>query len=195
MNNFNNLPSDIDEELMQQALDEGMKTYQSVRENGFRRTYEQRFTTQVNYDLPEVMFDFTYFIASITMADVSTFLNNLSKERANNEKVNELFEAFELTINQIIAGTMDLAELASTAITFKSPSSKPEWEDLYHAQRDYISRTMEISTPLITLQQVLVGNDIDIDGEDELLEDLKEFYLAMEKIEELSNNINSGGTI
>ena len=42
---------------------------------------------------------------------------------------------------------------------------------------------------------VLVGNDIDyVDKMDEILEDLQEFYIAIEKIEEISDNINKEGT-
>lgn len=169
----------------------GMEQYQSVRKNGFRRTYEARYNTPVNYDLPEIMFDFTYFISTTVNYDIIIFMNSLSEIRSTDEKVNEACNAFSIILDQILDKLKMIIEIAATSITLKSPNTKEEWADLLAAQRDCINGTMDVSGIISNFLSILVGNDIDyIDGMDEILEDLQQLYLAMEKIVEIGTENN-----
>ena len=182
----------ISPEQYEEIKNAGLEQYQSVRENGFRRTYEARFNTAVDYDLPEVMFDFTYFISTMVNYDIIIFMNSLSEVRATDDKVNDACNAFSIVLDQIIDKLKMVTEIAATSITLKNPNGKDEWADLLAAQRDYINGTMEVSSVISNFLSVLVGNDIDyIDGMDEILEDLQQLYLAMEKIVEIGSTENN----
>lgn len=168
---------------------QGLDSYKSVREIGFRHTFEKRFENPISYDNPETMFDFTYFIATILNYDIMMFINNLAEARSKDENVEAICAAFSIMLDQLVDELNSITDIASNSVTIKNPQSKEEWEDYIHAQRDYISKTVDIGHITGNILSILVGNDIDfIDNMDEILEDLQQFYIAMEKIEELGQN-------
>lgn len=187
------LKEHVGDEKFQQAQEEGFNTLKEVRENGFRRTYEKRFpNVQLNYDIPEVIFDFTYFVATIVSTDTAKFLNGLFEGQAGDEKLADVVSVFSIQLDQVVTMLKGIMEISSQDIMFVEPNGKEEWEKFLHARGEYISGLLDVCRMTSGIMAILVGNDIDyIDGMDELMEDMKEFYLAVEKMEEVGGNGNN----
>ena len=187
------LKEHVGDEKFQQAQEEGFNTLKEVRENGFRRTYEKRIpNVQLNYDIPEVIFDFTYFVATIVSTDTAKFLNGLFEGQAGDEKLADVVSVFSIQLDQVVTMLKGIMEISSQDIMFVEPNGKEEWEKFLHARGEYISGLLDVCRMTSGIMAILVGNDIDyIDGMDELMEDMKEFYLAVEKMEEVGGNGNN----
>lgn len=165
--------------VKQELKESGMEILNNVKEKGHRVAFQEEYGVEDFNDVL-VMYGYVYFIGQVLSVDMILYLTEVTF--SENEEVKLIADAFDVQISNIfrlINEYNELNEYMNTVCT-----SEDRFKERIEIMKNCIIKFIRIIDLVLPVMKYIAVNDVELEAEDAIMTDIKEFRLAYQSLSE-----------